>query len=309
MLYTTVRSAMNKKKLPTALISLSLAASVVTLTACAPSPEPDAYGSPDARAELSVIADDTLKSQVNGEGGQVFIDVPSAQSDDLANITFSAPAFCNADGGIEKVISAIEADNSADLVFARGSIIDELEEKGYVDGNATALNIAEIPVLDNVYLVAARYSANAGLPDTRLIGGDDNAQSGEWRLAYLPDWNGTIAACSDSTLEGQAFNQALGSVGLYDNEDGVGGSYAESIASKITVFETGADALEAVRSGIADIAFVYTFDIDDSAGAEAFYEVPTQLYKLRPNYKGAVVSTSEDKSAARWYLNVMYKLI
>ena len=301
---------MNKRRTLAALLAvLSFALATALFSACAPSPEADAYGSPDAQAELHVIADDTLKSQANGEGGRVFIDTASAQSDDLANITFATPVFCDADGNTDGIVSAIKADPSADLVFARGSIIDELEKTGYVEGNATALNIAEIPILDNVYLVAARADDNVDLPETRLIGGQDDAQSSEWRLAYLPDWEGTIAACADTTIEGQAFNQALASVGLYDNADGVGGNYADSIAGKVKVFDKGAEALEAVDKGKADIAFVYSFDLDGASGISAFYEVPTQLYELRPNYKGAVLSSCPNKSAARWYLNVMYKQI
>ena len=60
---------MNTRRTFAALLAvLNLALATALFSACAPSPEADAYGSPDAQAELHVIADDTLKSQANGEG-------------------------------------------------------------------------------------------------------------------------------------------------------------------------------------------------------------------------------------------------
>ena len=78
---------------------------------------------------------------------------------------------------------------------------------------------------------------------------------------------------------------------------------------KVTVADSAHAALDALRSGAADVAFVYTFDLAGQSGVESFYEVPISLYSLRPNYKGAVLDRSEHKDAARWYLNIIYRMI
>ena len=281
------------------------------LCSCGKKTEGEPYGTSEAEAELQVIADDTLRPQVNDTGGATFAQFGAATAEEFANITFSAPVFCSADGNADQVKAALSANPDADMVFARGSVVDELEAEGLLVGNDTALNIAEIPILDQVYLVAARAAGStADLPPSRLVGGADDATSNEWRLAYLPDWNGVIAVGPEATCAGQAFNQALATVGLYTDESGKGGQYASSIAGKVKVCDSTAAALDAMKAGNADLAFVYSFDLPkDDASMESFYEVPLQLYAFRPNYKGAVLPTSQHQDAARWYLSNLYQQI
>lgn len=298
-----------RNKLTNRIAALIFAAALTapSLIACAPQAESNPYGSKDATGELRLVIDDTLEARWNAENSFMPKDIAAAN---LENITFATPTFCDANGSTESIVTAIKADSDADMVFARGEIIDELIDADYIKPNTSALNTAEIPVLDNVYLVAARASGSSvDLPQTRLVGGKDDAASNEWRLSYLPNWSGRIAVGPETSLAGQAFNQALASVGLYSEASGQGGSYADSIANKISVVESSAEALANMSKGLADIAFVYTSDIDGTTGVESFYEVPTSLYSLRPNYKGAVLAQSQHADAARWYLNVLYQRI
>lgn len=288
-------------------------AALVLLNSCAPATEQNPYGVRGSTAELSCIVEDTLASQWSPSPGEAFTAGPEANEGELEGITFTDPVYCNVDESLDEAKAAITAHPEADIVFARGSVIDALSDEGLITPNFTALNIAEIPILDNVSLVAARAASGAkstvDLPKTRLVGGGDDKQSNEWRLAYLGAWNGKIAACPDTTFEGQAFNQALASVGLYSEESGQGGTYDSAIANKITVAENADAALNLVKTGEADIAFVYTFDLASQPDVKSFYDVPIALYSLRPNYKGGVLNTCQHKDAARWYLNVIYRLI
>ena len=294
------------------LVVFSLLA-VLSVSACAPKVEENPYGVRGTQAELSALVDNTLASQWNNDPGQAFSSGPVTGEGDLEGITFSEPVMCNVDASLDEMIAALSAHPEADVVFARESVITGLTDAGYITPNFSALNIAEIPVLDNVYLLATRATQGAGaqatLPDTRLIGGDDDLQSGQWRLSYLPEWNGRIAIGPDTSMAGQAFNQALAAVGLYSDESGQNGTYDPSIEGKVLVASSVAEALDWTAEGKADVAFAYTFDLAGRQDVAAFYEVPTALYTLRPNYKGAVLNTSANKDAARWYLNVIYKMI
>ena len=258
------------------------------------------FGSSEASAELHRIMDGTLASQ-----SPMFSWADETWGFNYPNVSFASDVYCGADDDVAAIEARLDG-GDFDVLFARGEVVDALRADGYIDANDDALNVAELTFLDNVGLVAVRAKGSkAKMPTTRLVGGDDDLSSSEWRLKYLPSWKGTVAVCPDTTIEGRAFNQALYKVGLYSSGSGAGGEYDKSVKGKITVAASPDEVLALVRKGKADIGFVYDADANGAKGVEQFYEVPLALVDERPNYKGAVLSSSQNKDAARWYLNTL----
>lgn len=100
---------------------------------------------------------------------------------------------------------------------------------------------------------------------------------------------------------GKYANQSLASVGLYSNEEGEGGEYADSIADKVVQADKVGTAAQYVSTGDCAIGFVYTSDVYRYDGIEVAYTCPDDSH--RPIvYPGAVASSSENAEAAADFL-------
>ena len=100
---------------------------------------------------------------------------------------------------------------------------------------------------------------------------------------------------------GKYANQSLASVGLYSNEEGEGGEYADSIADKVVQADKVGTAAQYVSTGDCAIGFVYTSDVYRYDGIEVAYTCPDDSHKPIV-YPGAVASSSENAEAAADFL-------
>ena len=267
------------------------------------SPQESPYGSADASGELHIVLDSRL--EYNSAAYAQLIEEHIKVN--MPNVSCVPQRYMD----IESMEQAIEQGEDIDLVIVPYEEMDRLRDKGYVDTNKDALNVGKVPIVGSPLLrIVRKKGSTATLPDTRIVGGNDNIQSNEWRLAYLPDSDLTIAVLPDDDSAGIAANQALASVGLYSEEEGSGGSYAASIAERITVAESGADAIELVENGTCDIAFLCDWDAKGDAASclDVFYEVPRNLYREALHYKAGVLKTSKNLEAARHWIAIAYWL-
>ena len=100
---------------------------------------------------------------------------------------------------------------------------------------------------------------------------------------------------------GKYANQALASVGLYTEAEGEGGSYASSIADKVSLADKVGTAAQYVSTGDCTIGFVYTSDVYRYDGIEVAYTCPDDSHKPIV-YPGAVSAASKKAEAAADFL-------
>ena len=100
---------------------------------------------------------------------------------------------------------------------------------------------------------------------------------------------------------GKYANQVLASVGLYTEAEGEGGSYASSIADKVSLADKVGTAAQYVSTGDCAIGFVYSSDVYRYDGIEVAYTCPDDSHGAIV-YPGAVSSSSKNAEAAADFL-------
>lgn len=100
---------------------------------------------------------------------------------------------------------------------------------------------------------------------------------------------------------GKYANQALASAGLYTEAGGESGSYASSIADKVSLADKVGTAAQYVSTGDCAIGFVYSSDVYRYDGIEVAYTCPDDSHKAIV-YPGAVSSSSEHAEIAADFL-------
>lgn len=118
----------------------------------------------------------------------------------------------------------------------------------------------------------------------------------------VADIDGMIAIGEPGAVPaGKYANQALASVGLYTDAEGEDGSYASSIADKVSLVDKVGTAAQYVSTGDCAIGFVYTSDVYRYDGIEIAYTCPDDSHKSIV-YPGAVASSSQNVEAAADFL-------
>ena len=121
-------------------------------------------------------------------------------------------------------------------------------------------------------------------------------------LEDVADVEGKIAIGESATVPaGKYANQALASVDLYDNAEGDGGEYADSIADKVVLGDKVGTVANYVSTGDAEIGFVYTSDLYRYDGIEIAFTTPDDSHKPIV-YPGAVLKNSDDATVAADFL-------
>lgn len=183
---------------------------------------------------------------------------------------------------------AREGFGDADGVIALSSTITEGNLAGTIDGGAGEYKVRDMGYnfYDQLVIVRAAGS-DTSMPLARTVDGEDSPDGEINKLQELPFFEGLIAVANPTaTTEGFAANACLAEEGLFHaDEDDVadadgagdadyasgvggesnladtsgmsdaGGSYDESIASKIRVFDTQDEAMEAVVTGACQLGF------------------------------------------------------
>lgn len=194
-------------------------------------------------------------------------------------VTFADTQFKASGDLVEQMVAGAAADV---LITASTSTMDDAEESELIDTD-TRVNM----FVNDLVIIRAE-------------GSDVTIDS----LEDLADLDGTIAIGDpDSVPAGKYANQALASVGLYSNEEGVDGEYDESIASKMNA---GADKVGTVASyvstGDCTVGFVYSSDVYRYDGVEIAYICPEESHS-NIVYPGAVSATSENADAAQDFID------
>ena len=96
---------------------------------------------------------------------------------------------------------------------------------------------------------------------------------------------------------GKYANQALASVGLYSNAEGVDGEYDASIADKINLADKVGTAAKWVSTGDCQVGFVYSSDVYRYDGIEIAFTTPADSHK-NIVYPGAVSASAANADTA-----------
>lgn len=114
--------------------------------------------------------------------------------------------------------------------------------------------------------------------------------------------DGRIAIGDAATVPaGKYANQALASVGLYSNAEGVDGEYGPAIADKIALADKVGTAAKYVSTGDCLVGFVYSSDIYRYDGIEEAFVCPEDSHKPIV-YPGAVATASAHTEEAEKFL-------
>lgn len=112
----------------------------------------------------------------------------------------------------------------------------------------------------------------------------------------------TIAVGDSATVPaGKYANQALASVGLYSDESGDGGTYDESIASKINLADKVGTAAAWVSTRNCQVGFVYSSDVYRYEGIRSAYVTPSDSHKDIV-YPGAVSKDAVNADTAKDFI-------
>lgn len=167
------------------------------------------------------------------------------------------------------------------LITASSSTMDDAEEADLVDASTRT------DMFTNDLVIVRAEGSDVQISSLEDVAGvDGNIAIGE---------PGAVPA-------GKYANQSLASVGLYSNPEGTDGTYADSIASKISQADKVGTAAQYVATGDCAIGFVYSSDVYRYDGIEVAYTCPEDSHKPIV-YPGAVSESSKNADAAADFLD------
>lgn len=277
------------------------------------------YGDKDATAELRILMDDALQTrQAEFDLVMEWVDA----MDHFHNLTFAPDTYVqitdldDTESLTNAIDEAVAAGQPFDVVLAQEPTTQALQDAGYVVQGYDALNMAKLYFYGaNQPCIVRKSGGDVQMPDTRLVGGVEDANAKEFKVAYLAGSGLRIAVAPEDTQQGRVANQILASLGLYSEEGGTGGEYDASIAGQITVAESVERCKALVADGECDIGFLYTFDFESGDGTyspdvvELLYDIPPRFWGENSGgvYTAGLLESSPNKDAARWYMNVLYQ--
>lgn len=122
-------------------------------------------------------------------------------------------------------------------------------------------------------------------------------------LEDLAKVDGKIAIGDAATVPaGKYANQALASVDLYTNAEGVDGEYAKSIADKVVLGDKVGTVANYVSTGDAEVGLVYTSDIYRYDGIQIAYTTPSDSHKAI-KYPGAALTDATNADIAADFID------
>lgn len=256
-----------------------LSMSAFALTACggtATEPEPSGASSaavePEADPiELQIFAANSLE--------KVLPEVQALYTAQNPHVSFIDTQF----KGSGDLVTSLEGGASADiLITASSGTMDDAVANGSVD-EATRNNM----FLNDLIVIKQEGS--------------------DIEINSLEDVNGenisVVAIGESSSVPAGAYaNQSLFTIGLYSDESGKNGAYADGFASKVVTQAKVGDVASVVSTGDAQVGFVYSSDLYRYSGVEEAFVVPADTHK-NIIYPGAVVTGSANAEEAQKFLD------
>ncbi len=231
--------------------------------------------------ELQIFAANSL-SKALAEAQELY-------TKDHPNVTFADTQYKSSG----ELNSMLEAGSYADIeITASKGTMDTAEEKGYIDP-ATRITMFK----NDLVMVTSAKS------DIKSLTLDDIATG-----------NYTVCVGDDSVPAGNYANQALSTVGCFNDPDGKVGSesagkangtdaYAGTpIDGKVVTDTSVGNVCKHAESGDVDVAFVYTSDVERFGGVKVVGTVPADTHK-NITYPGAVCAQSKNADVSKAFLD------
>lgn len=192
--------------------------------------------------------------------------------------TFADTQFRGSGDLVEQMLAGAQVDV---LITASSSTMDDADNDGLIDPET------RVDMFVNDLVIVAAQSSDVTINSLEdIVNIEGNIAIGE---------PGAVPA-------GKYANQSLASVGLYSDDSGNGGTYADSIASRVNQANSVGTAAQYVSTGECIIGFVYSSDIYRYDGLKIVYTVPAETHKTIV-YPGAVATSSENAEAAVDFIN------
>ena len=271
---------------PSASAESASAAAASAASASAASASAEAASSTAAEAvQLQVFAANSLSKAMD--------EAQALYTEKNPDITFADTQYLSS-GDLN---AELAAGAYADLeITASKKTMDEAEEAGYIDP-ATRKTMF---VNDLVMVTAAGNDAITEVAFEDIASG-----------------NYTVGIGDDSVPAGNYANQALSTIGCFNDPDGATGAdstgkagdagdaaaYAGTpLEGKYTLADSVGNVCSLAESGEVDIAFVYTSDVERFGGVKVVGTVPADTHK-NITYPGAVCAQSEHATEAAAFID------
>ena len=258
--------------------------------------------SSSSSSSSSVTSSSASSSSASGEAVQLQIyaansltkamdEAQALYTEQNPNITFAETQYKSSG----ELNTMLEADpTAADIeITASKKTMDQAEEAGYIDaGTRVTMFVND--------LVMVTSESNADITEVTL----DDIASGKY----------TVAVGDDSVPAGNYANQALSTVGCFNDPDGKVGAESDGKANgtdayagtplegKVVTDTSVGNVCKHAESGDVDIAFVYTSDVERFGGVKVVGTVPANTHK-NITYPGAVTSQTKYADEAEAFLN------
>ena len=190
--------------------------------------------------------------------------------------------------------------SEGDGILALSDTLTAGNEAGSVDGGESEYLVRDMSYnLPERCVIVTAAGSGVELPAAKTINGEDSPDGSINRLQNLAELDGRIAIASpDSTVEGRKANSILAAEGFYSGNDATSGTYADSIASKVDVFSSQDEAMEAVKSGQCAIGFALRSQVGTRYSGVAECYNPSAAGNTLV-YSGAALTCSAEPGVTR----------
>jgi molybdate transport system substrate-binding protein len=233
-------------------------------------PEEEAAEEAGDGIELQIFAANSLEKALP--------EVQALYTEQHPEVTFADTQFKASGDLVEQLKAGAIVDV---LITASKGTMDTAEEDELIDVDT------RIDMFNNDLVIVVAEDSDLEIDSIEAVAGDDIASIAIGDAATVP--------------AGKYTNQSLYSVGLYSDESGADGEYAEEIAGKVLLADKVGTCASYVSTGDADCGFVYSSDVYRYDGIKAVYTTPADSHKTIV-YPGAVVADAPQAEAAAAFL-------
>lgn len=236
----------------------------------------------DEAVELQIFAANSL-SKAMAEAQELYTSI-------YPNVTFADTQY-KASGELNSMLAG-GAYADIEITASKGTM-DTAEKEGYIDAGT------RVTMFTNELV---------------MVTSENNADITEITLQDIATGNYTVGVGDDSVPAGNYANQALSTVGCFNDPDGKVGSesagkanstdaYAGTpLAGKVNTQTSVGNVCKLAESGEVQIAFVYSSDVERFGGVKVVGVVPADTHKPI-TYPGAVCAQSNYKEQAEAFIN------
>lgn len=283
-----------KKRISLIMAAMAAVALVAALAGCSSGNASSSASSASASASASSAAasGESVELQIFAANSltKAMAEAEELYTSIYPNITFADTQY-KASGELN---SMLEGGAYADIeITASKGTMDTAVEKGFIDDGT------RVTMFTNELV---------------MVTSENNADITEITLQDIASGNYTIGVGDDSVPAGNYANQALSTVGCFNDPDGKVGAesagkanstdaYANTpIAGKVNTQTSVGNVCKLAESGEVQIAFVYSSDVERFGGVKVVGVVPEDTHKPI-TYPGAVTAMSEHPEEAEEFIN------